>query len=49
VTGGKSKFTSFKEKDEGHVTFGDDTKRKVKDISNIGISLLLSIFYLLMG
>jgi hypothetical protein len=31
----KSKFTSFNEKNVGHVIFGDDTKRKVKGIINI--------------
>jgi len=45
VTGDKSKFTSFKEKDEGHVTFGDDTKRKVKDISNIGNFSIIENFF----
>jgi len=29
------KFTSFNEKNVGHVIFGDDTKRKVKGIINI--------------
>jgi hypothetical protein len=35
MMGDKFKFTFFKEKNVRHVTFRDNTKRKVKGIGNI--------------
>jgi len=52
----KSKFTSFKEKNVGHVTFRDYNKENVKGIGNIGnfptienISLVNSLKYNLLS
>ena len=36
MTGDKSKFTSFKYKEQGHITYGDNNKGKILGIGKVG-------------